>query len=83
MEEAQWILDKLASLSGELGQKYSQLVGGQNEVVRKIFKVLKLLRVEHLDVPMITRYRKYEYADELDETAVWLIYSFDQEFGKF
>lgn len=45
--------------------------------MRKIFKVLKLLRVEHLDVPMITRYRKYEYADELDETAVWLIYNFD------
>jgi transcriptional accessory protein Tex/SPT6 len=32
---------------------------------------------------MITRYRKYEYADELDEDAVWYIYSFDQEFGKF
>jgi len=32
---------------------------------------------------MITRYRKYEYADELDESAVWLIYNFDVEFGKF
>ena len=69
-------MDKLTCLQGELGQRYSaQLVN--TDAHKKIFKVLKLLRVEHLDVPMITRYRKYEYADELDEAAVWLIYNFD------
>lgn len=42
-----------------------------------------MLRVKTLDVPMICKYRKYEYEPELDEEVVWLIYTFDQEYGKF
>lgn len=47
----------------------------------KIFKVLELIRVKYQDVPMICKYRKYEYQffrnDALDEEIVWLIYNFD------
>ena len=32
---------------------------------------------------MVAKYRKYEYADELDEEAIWIIFNLDQEFGKF
>ncbi len=32
---------------------------------------------------MICKYRRYEYEPELDEEAVWLIYGFDLEYGKF
>jgi len=49
----------------------------------KVFKVLKMFRVELLDIPMICKYRKYEYAVELDEDAVWHIFNLDQEYGKF
>ena len=34
-------------------------------------------------MPTIVKYRKYEYADELDEEAVWIIFNLDQEYGKF
>ena len=42
-----------------------------------------MFRVELLDIPMICKYRKYEYAYDLDEDAVWYIFNFDQEYGKF
>jgi len=32
---------------------------------------------------MICKYRKYEYSPELDEDAVWLVFNYDQESGKF
>ncbi len=43
----------------------------------KIYMVLEAIRVKYLDVPMIVKYRKYEYATELDEEAVWHIWSMD------
>jgi hypothetical protein len=42
-----------------------------------------MIRVKFLDVPMICKYRRYEYEPELDEEAVWLVFNFDQEYGKF
>jgi len=42
-----------------------------------------MIRCKTLDVPMIVKYRKYEYAEDLDEEAVWHIFAMDQEFGKF
>jgi hypothetical protein len=43
----------------------------------KVLKVLKMIRIDLLDIPMICKYRKYEYAPELDEDAVWQIYNLD------
>lgn len=42
-----------------------------------------MIRVQYLDIPMICKYRRYKYEPELDEEAVWLIYGFDLEYGKF
>jgi len=81
-EEAEWILERLTSPDTEYGAKYGRLVT-KNETSTKIYKVLRLIRSDHLDVPMVAHYRKYEYADELDEEAVWHIYHLDQEYGKF
>lgn len=69
-------------MSGDAGKKYGKLLT-LKDVREKIFKVLKLFRVDLLDIPMIVKYRKYEYADDLDEEAVWHIYNLDFEYGKF
>ena len=42
-----------------------------------------MIRVKYLDIPMICAYRKYEYEPELSADAVWLVYNFDIEYGKF
>lgn len=91
-QEADWVLDRLnthaSPVFGEQGQvletqfKYSRLLR-QKDAKQKIYKVLSLLRKKLYDVPMIAKYRKYEYADELDEEAIWIIYGLDQEYGKF
>jgi uncharacterized cysteine cluster protein YcgN (CxxCxxCC family) len=71
-EEAQWILDRLTSTC----DNYKKLLQVK-DAKEKIFKVLKMIRVTFLDVPMICKYRKYEYGPELDEDAVWLVFGFD------
>ena len=43
----------------------------------KIFKVLDMFRVKILDIPMICKYRRYEYEPELNEELVWLVFNFD------
>lgn len=45
--------------------------------------MIKLIRDDNYDIPMITRYRKYTYATELTEKDVWSIFNLDIEFGKF
>ena len=62
--------------------KYSRLLRQKDAKIR-IFKVLSLFRKKLYDVPMVAKYRKYEYAEELDEEAIWIIFNLDQEFGKF
>lgn len=62
--------------------KYNNLTR-QKDGKAKIIKVLAMLRNKLLDVPMIAHYRKFEYADELDEESIWIIYNLDQEYGKF
>ena len=42
-----------------------------------------MIRQKCLDIPMIAKYRKYQYADDLDEEAVWHVWSMDQEYAKF
>ena len=90
-EEAEWVLDRLTSYSTmqssdrvdqESTLKYSRLLRQKDAKVR-IFKVLSLIRKKLYDVPMVAKYRKYEYAEELDEDAIWIIFNLDQEFGKF
>lgn len=49
----------------------------------KVLKVLKMIYIELFDIPMICKYRKYEFAPELDEDAVWHIFNLDIEYGKF
>lgn len=90
-EEAEWILDRLTSyqtvessdnVDQEITFKYSRLLRQKDAKIR-IFKVLSLFRKKLYDVPMVAKYRKYEYAEELDEEAIWIIFNLDQEFGKF
>lgn len=38
---------------------------------------------QHFDIPMIARYRQYEFKPELDENEIWDIFNLDIEFGKF
>jgi len=49
----------------------------------KVHKVIMLFRYEKCDIPMIVKYRRYEYAPELDEDAIWHVFNLDQEYGKF
>ena len=89
-EEAEWVLDRLTTYStitsaerpDQEAFKYSRLLRQKDAKVR-IFKVLSLIRKKCYDVPMVAKYRKYEYAEELDEDAIWIIFNLDQEFGKF
>ena len=76
--EAQWILDRITSTC----DNQRQLLQAK-DASEKIFKVLEMIRVKLLDIPMICTYRKYEYAPELSDEAVWLVYNFDIEYGKF
>lgn len=46
-------------------------------IKRKITKLLGLFRQEYLDIPMITMYRKYEFAKDLSEEDVWTIFNLD------
>lgn len=78
--EAKWILDKLISMDQN---KYAHLIK-QPQVRSKIQKVLRMFRCDqHLDIPMIARYRQYEFKPELDENVIWDIFNLDLEFGKF
>jgi len=36
-----------------------------------------------MDIPMIAKYRKYEYIGGLEESDVWAIFNLDLEYGKF
>lgn len=56
--------------------KYGKLLQ-QKDAKQKIFRVLHLLRSEMRDVPMIAKHRKMQYADELDEESIWIIYNLD------
>ena len=92
--ESHWILDRLCNYSTVVTQgpnqggepettfKYQRLLR-QTDAVHKIVKILAMLRQKLIDVPTIAKYRKFEYIDQLDEEAVWIIYNLDQEYGKF
>jgi hypothetical protein len=73
-------LERLATLDSD--KRYGNILNAK-DIREKVCKVLKMIRSDHYDVPMICKYRKYEYAIELDEDAVWHIYNLDQEYGRF
>ena len=81
-KESEWVLDRLTCMTGDTGKRYGKLLN-LKDIREKIFRVLKMFRIDLLDIPMIVKYRRYEYAEDIDEEAVWLIYNFDQEYGKF
>ena len=62
---------------------FNRFANNPDATKEKIKKVLDLIRVQLYDVPMIVHYRSYEYANELDEDSIWIIYNLDQEYGKF
>ena len=68
-------MERLTSLPDK-DNKYGKMVHAK-DMREKVIKVLKMIRADLLDIPMICKYRKYEYALELDEDAVWLIYNLD------
>ena len=90
--EAEWVFDRLTTMcklkidvekqTYESEYSYAMLLR-KKDAKSKIQKVLTILRCKLYDVPMIEHYRKHEYADELDEDAIWIIYNLDQEYGKF
>lgn len=72
----------LTNPEGSYGQEYSNLQSLKG-VKGKIQKTLAMLREQKLDVPMVIKYRKFEYAEELNEALIWEIFNLDQEFGRF
>lgn len=91
--EAEWIENRLAehwtfagATVNEQAPEYEyryQNLHRKKDARLKIRRVLTMLRTKLLDVPLITHHRKYEYADELDEDAIAIIFALDQEYGKF
>ena len=68
-EEADWVLERLTSIP-DPENKYAKMVHATG-TREKVKKVLKMFHNDLFDIPMICKYRKYEYAVELDEDAVW------------
>lgn len=75
------MLERLTSIP-DVDNKYGKMVHATG-TREKVYKVLKMFHCDLLDIPMICKYRKFEYAVELDEDAVWHIFNLDQEYGKF
>ena len=89
-EEADWIFDRLMNhrslrltSSGSFESDYKYLYCKKEPTKAKIMIVLAHLRTRVHDVPYIVHYGKHEYARELDEESIWIIYNLDQEYGKF
>lgn len=80
-EEAEWVLERLTSIP-DPDNKYGKMIHAP-DTRSKVLKVIKLFRHEMRDIPMIIKYRRYEYAVELDEDAIWHVFNLDQEYGKF
>jgi len=77
-QEADWVFERLL----EDPKKRDLIINGAM-AKKKIFKVLRMFRTEFYDIPMITKYRKFEYTKDLEEEDVWIIFNLDLEYGKF
>lgn len=78
MDEAKWICKRFMQ---ENSSRYFS--HNEEQIKKKVYSVLQMIRAEHLDIPMVTMYRKYEFQKELDESDVWTIFNMDIEYGKY
>ena len=76
--EVKYIYDRMTKMTLDSG-----LFTYEDLVKEKIGKLLHFMRREYLDLPMIERYRKYDYGPTLTDEHVWMVASLDQEYGKF
>ena len=58
IQEAEYIFPRLIKLSRNVQDKYIH----EDQIKEKIQGVLKFMRKEYLDVPMIAKYRSYDYS---------------------
>lgn len=64
--ETEFIFNRLVDIT-----KREALLQYEDTVKKKIRKIITYLRKDYLDVPMIAKYRKYDYMKELNEQDVW------------
>jgi hypothetical protein len=76
--ETEWIYHRLID-----DTRRENLLHYEDQVKTKISKVIKYFRKDYMDIPMIAKYRKYEYMRDLIEQDVWAIFNLDLEYGKF
>lgn len=74
-QEADWVLERLTTIP-DADNKLGKIAHAQG-TKEKVLKVLKMFHDDLYDIPMIVKYRKYEYAVELDEDAVWHVWNLD------
>ena len=76
--ETEFIFNRLVELTNR-----EELLQREDFVMKKIKTVLNMIRKDYLDIPMIAKYRKYEYQYELNEEDIWQIFNLELEYGKF
>lgn len=74
--EARWVASRLPS-------SWKLMQYGQEAVMSKIANVLSFLRVDRMEVPFITQYRKDYYSPELDTSDLWKINELDDKWIVF
>jgi hypothetical protein len=76
--ETEFIFNRMLDITNS-----ETLLSNEDSAKKKISLVLRMMRVEYLDIPMIAKYRKYQYMKEINEEDIWIIYNLDLEYGKF
>lgn len=68
INEAGYIFNRLVNIKDS-----SNFLMKEDVIRQKLILILGYLRKDYLDVPMIAKYRKYEYQNPLEEDDIWLI----------
>ncbi|CDW91618.1 transcription elongation factor spt6 [Stylonychia lemnae] len=76
--EVDWILHRIVD-----DTKRDNLLHYEDQVKTKIAQIIKYFRCDYMDIPYISKYRKFEFAKYLNEQDIWTIYNLDLEYGKF
>lgn len=74
--EARWVATRLPS-------SWKLMQYGQEAMLAKVANVLSFLRVDRMEVPFITQYRKDYYCPELDTSDLWKINELDDKWIVF
>lgn len=80
-QEAQWIYNIVWEQNDS-----RELHGGiqkTQENLDKILRVLKMIRIEQLDIPFIAKYKVADLLPEINADLIWQIYNLDVEYCKF